>query len=731
MKRFTKNPQVQEMASINIQCLNIDGMNEEKLTLLEDHMLDDGPDIMGIQETKLTKEALPPNLEISGYHYHVMERSETQKMGGGLIIYHKEDIPIRSWTRPTRSMTKQAAQEVQWLLLEAQTTKIAIANVYLACTSSKNKNYIEWNKEIYSELDEDINDLRDMAFSVILMGDWNGHVGKIQGMEGNNPDVNENGQMLLDFVQRQQLYILNRLNTDENVFTREHYSNAGRLLSQSCLDYMLIAKEAQVGRWSFAHINVADKLGMNTDHKLLKVTGEVNIVRRKPVNKTPRPCFKKDKKNSDYKEQIREKLKKTDKANFRAMSTTEQVHTLHRIMLEASNKTLVMKKIKNRKCSRRVSKTTKSLIAEKKLIQKKIMQEGRKPDLIQQLVTKKLEVKDSILTGMIEHRRKVRLNLALNDPTRKMFWKLTRRNPGKNQGITAVWGPDKTSIVDPPKVRQAVYDSVKARLNGHDEPQTVKRAEQKRVTALGRKLSKPVSEEELKKVISQVKKEKAPGPFNIHGEHIIYGGYHLHGFIRIWLNKLLKTGVVPDFLKQGKVSLLYKRGDCLKPENYRPITLSSVMMKLLTRLLNIRLEQVVEEHNFLSDKQFGFRKSHSTADAVLVASAAIERAKQDDLDAGMASIDLKAAYDMVCRTSLFRKLRELGLNGAFLKLIEDYYNGDSVIYVVGMVFMKDGCSFHGTGFYFIFWGIILYPNALNKLKCLNYFVHIGMCDHLL
>ena len=58
MKRFTKNPQVQEMASINIQCLNIDGINEEKLTLLEDHMLDDGPDIMGIQETKLTKEAL-------------------------------------------------------------------------------------------------------------------------------------------------------------------------------------------------------------------------------------------------------------------------------------------------------------------------------------------------------------------------------------------------------------------------------------------------------------------------------------------------------------------------------------------------------------------------------------------------------------------------------------------------------------------------------------------------
>ena len=157
----------------------------------------------------------------------------------------------------------------------------------------------------------------------------------------------------------------------------------------------------------------------------------------------------------------------------------------------------------------------------------------------------------------------------------------------------------------------------------------------------------------------------------------------LQEYIRDWLNNLLKTGVVPEFLKQGRVSLLYKRGDCLDPANYRPITLSSVTMKILTRLLNIRLEEVVEENNFLSDKQFGFRKQYSTADAVLVVSAAIDKARMDNLDAGMASIDLKAAYDMVSREALFNKLESLGLNGSFLKLIEDYYTGDSVIYAVG------------------------------------------------
>ena len=58
-------------------------------------------------------------------------------------------------------------------------------------------------------------------------------------------------------------------------------------------------------------------------------------------------------------------------------------------------------------------------------------------------------------------------------------------------------------------------------------------------------------------------------------------------------------------------------------------------MKILTRLLNIPLEEIVEENNFLSDKQFGFRNKYSTSsDAVLVVSAAIDKARMDNLDAG-------------------------------------------------------------------------------------------------
>ena len=146
---------------------------------------------------------------------------------------------------------------------------------------------------------------------------------------------------------------------------------------------------------------------------------------------------------------------------------------------------------------------------------------------------------------------------------------------------------------------------------------------------------------------------------------------------------MLKEGKIPEFLKQGRVTLIYKKDDCLDPANYRPITITSVLLKLFTRVLNVRLDRVAERQKFLTEQQFGFRKNKSTADAIFVITTAIEKAKQEGMDAGLASIDLKAAYDMVCRKSLFKKLHSLGISGNFLEILQDYYTNDSVIYNVG------------------------------------------------
>ena len=85
----------------------------------------------------------------------------------------------------------------------------------------------------------------------------------------------------------------------------------------------------------------------------------------------------------------------------------------------------------------------------------------------------------------------------------------------------------------------------------------------------------------------------------------------------------------------------------------------------------------------MTEQQFCFGKNKSTADAIFVITTAIEKAKQEGMDAGLASIDLKAAYNMICRKSLFKKLHSLGISGSFLEILQDYYTNDSVIYSVG------------------------------------------------
>ena len=75
--------------------------------------------------------------------------------------------------------------------------------------------------------------------------------------------------------------------------------------------------------------------------------------------------------------------------------------------MEASRTTVGKPKPKRKNQNRRISQHTKKLLHEKRMIQEQIKEEGRTPDLIQELVLKKQEVKDSIINGLITHRRKV------------------------------------------------------------------------------------------------------------------------------------------------------------------------------------------------------------------------------------------------------------------------------------------------------------------------------------
>jgi hypothetical protein len=82
-------------------------------------------------------------------------------------------------------------------------------------------------------------------------------------------------------------------------------------------------------------------------------------------------------------------------------------------------------------------------------------------------------------------------------------------------------------------------------------------------------------------------------------------------------NQSLYTGILPDRLKLSMVKLLFKKGDKTSTTNCRAISLLTVFLKVLEKVVYNRLSQCTRTNNILVPEQFGFTQGSSTENAAL------------------------------------------------------------------------------------------------------------------
>ena len=76
-------------------------------------------------------------------------------------------------------------------------------------------------------------------------------------------------------------------------------------------------------------------------------------------------------------------------------------------------------------------------------------------------------------------------------------------------------------------------------------------------------------------------------------------------------NKSLQEGIVPKDFRMANITPIFKKGDRKRPNNYRPISLTSIVGKIFEAILTNRSVAHLEERNLLNSSQHGFRRHRS------------------------------------------------------------------------------------------------------------------------
>lgn len=130
-------------------------------------------------------------------------------------------------------------------------------------------------------------------------------------------------------------------------------------------------------------------------------------------------------------------------------------------------------------------------------------------------------------------------------------------------------------------------------------------------------------------------------------------------FLAALFNRSMTEGVVPASFKMAFITPLLKKPnlDVADVRSYRPISNLSVISKLLERLVARRMLKYLTVNNLLPRFQSAYRPHHSTETAVLKVLADILLAIDGGDLAGLALLDLSAAFDTVDYDVLLRRLQ--------------------------------------------------------------------------
>ncbi|CAL4244482.1 unnamed protein product [Meganyctiphanes norvegica] len=181
-----------------------------------------------------------------------------------------------------------------------------------------------------------------------------------------------------------------------------------------------------------------------------------------------------------------------------------------------------------------------------------------------------------------------------------------------------------------------------------------------------------ITPEMVEKKLEKLNINKSCGPDEIHPHVLQKTAKAMSKPLAIIFQKSLDEGICPKEWKCANVTPIHKKGDRTEPSNYRPVSLTSQVCKVLESIIRDKIMEHLSENNLLNDAQHGFREGRSCLTNLLETLEAWTEIIDDGDCLDVAYLDFRKAFDLVSHEHLIYKMSKYGISGQILDWVKDF-----------------------------------------------------------
>lgn len=299
-----------------------------------------------------------------------------------------------------------------------------------------------------------------------------------------------------------------------------------------------------------------------------------------------------------------------------------------------------------------------------------LLQSNHNDQLERDLKTKKSELENVLHLNECMARDKARVSWLKDGNRNTAFFHATVK-ARRSRNTMLLIQSDGSSTSNPKDIGCAAVDYFSNLFNGYTPPPTTEDLQiiTRSITeSTADRLTTLPSEEEVHDIITNMNQDSSPGA----------DGFSVPFYVQFW--NLIKLDLMesvhaffqgqhlPSFWTATIITLIPKSSNASNISEMRPISLCNVSHKIISRILNTRLRDLLP--NFISEEQSGFVKNrHIHSNLALAHDMTSDLHKKSRDGNIIIKLDMSKAYDRISWSYLIRVMRKFGFNEKWCDLI--------------------------------------------------------------